>query len=147
MKDIEKKQHNRQYQLSEEQYTYLDYGKNNLPQWYNDFSFHDSKIIKIKSFDNLMVLDLIADDYKETKYKIKFYNPKIIEECNLLNAWCISNELYLNDNSCEFHLLADEMLKRYRKGDGFTFYHYMIDLDAGPCIVKSRLLCVYVPLI
>ncbi len=107
MKDIEKKQHNRQYQLSEEQYTYLDYGKNNLPQWYNDFSFHDSKIIKIKSFDNLMVLDLIADDYKETKYKIKFYNPKIIEECNLLNAWCISNELYLNDNSCEFHLLAD----------------------------------------
>ncbi len=28
------------------------------------------------------------------------------------------------------------MLKRYRKRNGFTFYHYMIDLDAGPCIVK-----------
>ena len=28
------------------------------------------------------------------------------------------------------------MLKRYRKGNGFTFYHYMIDLDHGPCVVK-----------
>ena len=36
----------------------------------------------------------------------------------------------------QYQLLADEMLKRYRNGDGFTFYHYMIDLDAGPCIVK-----------
>lgn len=36
----------------------------------------------------------------------------------------------------QYQLLADEMLKRYRKGNGFTFYHYMIDLDAGPCIVK-----------
>lgn len=36
----------------------------------------------------------------------------------------------------QYQLLADEMLKRYRKGNGFTFYHYMIDLDSGPCIVK-----------
>lgn len=36
----------------------------------------------------------------------------------------------------QYQMLADEMLKRYRKGDGFTFYHYMIDLDNGPCIVK-----------
>ncbi len=36
----------------------------------------------------------------------------------------------------QYELLANEMLKRYRKGNGFTFYHYMIDLDAGPCIVK-----------
>lgn len=36
----------------------------------------------------------------------------------------------------QYEILANEMLKRYRKGDGFTFYHYMIDLDAGPCIVK-----------
>lgn len=36
----------------------------------------------------------------------------------------------------QYQILADEMLKRYRKGAGFTFYHYMIDLDAGPCIVK-----------
>ena len=36
----------------------------------------------------------------------------------------------------QYQILADEMLKRYRNGNGFTFYHYMIDLDAGPCIVK-----------
>ncbi len=36
----------------------------------------------------------------------------------------------------QYEILANEMLRRYRKGDGFTFYHYMIDLDAGPCIVK-----------
>lgn len=36
----------------------------------------------------------------------------------------------------QYKLLANEMLKRYRNGNGFTFYHYMIDLDAGPCIVK-----------
>ncbi len=36
----------------------------------------------------------------------------------------------------QYRLLADEMLQRYRAGNGFTFYHYMIDLEAGPCIVK-----------
>lgn len=36
----------------------------------------------------------------------------------------------------QYQVLANEMLRRYRRGDGFTFYHYMIDLDAGPCIVK-----------
>ncbi len=36
----------------------------------------------------------------------------------------------------QYEILANEMLRRYRKGNGFTFYHYMIDLDSGPCIVK-----------
>ena len=36
----------------------------------------------------------------------------------------------------QYETLANEMLRRYRKGNGFTFYHYMIDLDGGPCIVK-----------
>ena len=36
----------------------------------------------------------------------------------------------------QYQILADEILKRYRKGNGFTFYHYMIDLDHGPCVVK-----------
>ena len=36
----------------------------------------------------------------------------------------------------QYEILANEMLKRYRNGNGFTFYHYMIDLDSGPCIVK-----------
>lgn len=36
----------------------------------------------------------------------------------------------------QYEILANEMRRRYRNGSGFTFYHYMIDLDAGPCIVK-----------
>ncbi len=36
----------------------------------------------------------------------------------------------------QYEILAKEMIKRSKKGDGFTFYHYMIDLDGGPCVVK-----------
>lgn len=36
----------------------------------------------------------------------------------------------------QYEILADEMLRRYRNDNGFTFYHYMIDLNSGPCIVK-----------
>ena len=36
----------------------------------------------------------------------------------------------------QYEVLAKEMIKRERKGEGFTFYHYMIDLDGGPCVVK-----------
>lgn len=36
----------------------------------------------------------------------------------------------------EYERLAAEMLNRFRNGEGFTFFHYMIDLEGGPCIVK-----------
>lgn len=36
----------------------------------------------------------------------------------------------------QYEILAEEMLKRQRECRGFTFYHYMIDLDGGPCIYK-----------
>lgn len=36
----------------------------------------------------------------------------------------------------QYERLACEMLKRKRQGNGFTFYHYMIDLAHGPCIYK-----------
>ena len=36
----------------------------------------------------------------------------------------------------QYELLAQEMLRRKKAGKGFTFYHYMIDLTAGPCIYK-----------
>ncbi len=38
---------------------------------------------------------------------------------------------------CEqYDLLAREMLRRRREGRPITFYHYMIDLEHGPCIHK-----------
>ncbi|MEG0875484.1 MAG: thioether cross-link-forming SCIFF peptide maturase [Clostridiales bacterium] len=36
----------------------------------------------------------------------------------------------------QYEILAKEMIKRNKKGEGFTFYHYMIDLTQGPCIYK-----------
>lgn len=36
----------------------------------------------------------------------------------------------------QYEILAKEMLKREKEDRGFTFYHYMIDLTAGPCIYK-----------
>ena len=36
----------------------------------------------------------------------------------------------------QYEELASEMIRREREGRGFTFYHYMIDLGHGPCIIK-----------
>ena len=36
----------------------------------------------------------------------------------------------------EYEILAGEMIKRRRNGNGFNFYHYMIDLTNGPCVYK-----------
>lgn len=36
----------------------------------------------------------------------------------------------------QYEILACEMLKRKELGNGFTFYHYMLDLAHGPCIYK-----------
>ncbi len=36
----------------------------------------------------------------------------------------------------QYEILAKEMLKRDEQGNGFTFYHYMLDLSEGPCIQK-----------
>ena len=36
----------------------------------------------------------------------------------------------------QYEILAKEMIRRKKAGNGFTFYHYMIDLTHGPCIYK-----------
>ncbi len=36
----------------------------------------------------------------------------------------------------QYEELAREMIRRNKEGRGFTFYHYMINLDGGPCIYK-----------
>lgn len=36
----------------------------------------------------------------------------------------------------QYEKLAREMMKRNKEGNGFTFYHYMLDLTCGPCIYK-----------
>ncbi len=41
----------------------------------------------------------------------------------------------------EYDKLADSMIKLNREGRGFTFFHFMIDLDAGPCVYKRTKGC------
>lgn len=36
----------------------------------------------------------------------------------------------------QYEILAKEMIKRKAEGKPFTFYHYMLDLENGPCIYK-----------
>ena len=36
----------------------------------------------------------------------------------------------------QYEKLAKIMLERNRQGNGFTFYHFMLDLEHGPCIYK-----------
>lgn len=36
----------------------------------------------------------------------------------------------------EYDRLAKEYIKRHKEGRGFTFFHFMIDLNQGPCVAK-----------
>lgn len=36
----------------------------------------------------------------------------------------------------EYDKLAVEMIKREKEGRGFNFFHFMIDLEGGPCVAK-----------
>ncbi len=41
------------------------------------------------------------------------------------------------DQICkEYDILAAEMVKRKKEGRGFNFFHFMIDLEGGPCVYK-----------
>ena len=36
----------------------------------------------------------------------------------------------------EYDKLAAEYLKRWKEGNWFNFFHFMVDLDQGPCAIK-----------
>ena len=36
----------------------------------------------------------------------------------------------------EYEKLAAEYVKRHREGNGFNFFHFMLDLEQGPCVAK-----------
>ena len=45
-------------------------------------------------------------------------------------------EADLPDIYAEYERLADRLVKRRRAGTGFNFFHFMLDLDQGPCAIK-----------
>ncbi|MBO7700374.1 MAG: thioether cross-link-forming SCIFF peptide maturase [Eubacteriaceae bacterium] len=49
---------------------------------------------------------------------------------------CALREEDLPELFRQYEILADYMIKRRREGRPITFYHYMIDLQHGPCIYK-----------
>ncbi len=93
---------------SEGNQNYVQYVRKYLPRWYNDFSFHDSKILDVKESDNLMILNMEFDDFQHTKYQLKLYDPKIIEYCKLKNSWWLYDEIYRNNSGFEFHIMVND---------------------------------------
>ncbi|NLL93985.1 MAG: thioether cross-link-forming SCIFF peptide maturase [Clostridiales bacterium] len=78
-----------------------------------DFS-EDVKHFADLGFKHMSIEPVVGDDYEE--YAIKEEDlPKIMEEY---------------DN------LAVEYIKRQKEGNGFNFFHFMIDLEQGPCVAK-----------
>ena len=65
-------------------------------------------------FEQISVEPVVADDNEE--YAIKQEDLP-----------------YLFD---EYDYLAKEMIKKYKEGNGFNFFHFMIDLSGGPCVAK-----------
>lgn len=51
------------------------------------------------------------------------------------NKYALTKE-HLPQLYAEYEKLAKECLERRRNGKGFNFFHFMIDLDQGPCVIK-----------
>lgn len=65
-------------------------------------------------FKQMSIEPVVGDD--DEKYAIKQEDlPKIMEE---------------------YDILAKEYIKRQKEGKGFNFFHFMIDLEQGPCVAK-----------
>ena len=69
------------------------------------------------------------------------------KELSMEPVVCAPNEAYaLTEEDLpvikeQYEELAKEMIKRDSEGNGFTFYHYMLDLTHGPCIYKRLAGC------
>ncbi len=83
-----------------------------------DFT-NDVLCLADEGFDNISVEPVVLPD--ESEFSIREEDLPVLFE--------------------EYEKLAKEMLKREKEGRGFTFFHFMIDLDAGPCVYKRTKGC------
>lgn len=61
--------------------------------------------------------------------------------CNPREPYALGEEDLL-EIYYQYEILSKEMLNREEKGNGFTFYHYMLDLSENPCVQKKFLVAV-----
>lgn len=106
MKYFNKEWYNNGCKSTETQKEYINYMNEHLPKWYQEFSIHDNQIKNAIECNDCLITNMIYDDYNHTNYQIKFYSPKILENCDLKNDWCLYDELYINNNLCEYHLMV-----------------------------------------
>lgn len=50
-------------------------------------------------------------------------------------------EEHLEQAMKEYEILSEEYIKAHKSGNGFEFFHFMIDLSQGPCFVKRVVGC------
>ena len=70
---------------------------------------------------------------------------KFVKECNACGVEPVvaqpTDEYALQEEDLpvlfeEYDKLAAEMVRRNREGNSFNFFHFMIDLEGGPCVYK-----------
>lgn len=87
----------------------------NLPDWYNDFNIHDCKIISLLPNDNRGEKMILQFDTSGSICEFRglvFWDFLIKERCDVLNAFCIADELYHKNNGrYEYHLLLQMFSK------------------------------------
>ena len=65
-------------------------------------------------FEQISIEPVVGDDT----------DPYAIRECDLPQIFE------------QYDILAKTMVEREREGRGFTFFHFMLDLEGGPCVAK-----------
>lgn len=78
-----------------------------------DFS-EDVKHLADLGFEQISVEPVVADEHEE--YALQKEDLPVIME--------------------QYDKLAEELIKRHKEGKGVNFFHYMIDLQGGPCVAK-----------
>ena len=89
------------------------YVRGTYTHWNLDFS-RDVLHLADLGFDQISVEPVVAP--KEADYAIRPEDVPVLKE--------------------QYDILAREMIQREKKGNGFNFFHFMIDLTGGPCIYK-----------
>lgn len=140
--------------LSEDQrayYLYFHEHKASFPEWYPEFSFHDSIILKSETkqngSENCLNMEILHNISGQVVY-IELLSPVILENCELAGKSIIADELYTDETrGYAFHILladdnndlyyftlqcADILKKKPESLTLYSLYDYAITEDEYP---------------